>query len=392
MADFFAACPRGLEAPLAEELAALGVPDSIAHDGGVAFSCGWREAYAVNLWSRVASRVLWRVAKGSYQSEQDLYDFALRQPWNDWFSADRSLRVNVVATRSPLKSIEFATLRIKDAICDHFRARVGKRPSIDKKNAEVRVHAYLAAGECVLYCDTTGDALFKRGYRKSVEEAPLRENLAAGILRLAGWHPGLPLLDPMCGSGTFLVEAAMQALDIAPGGGREFAFRHLSWFDAAIWQELSQEAEARQQAPEFAQIWGSDIAASAIAAAQANLAAAGVARAVRIKCSDILELEAPAAEGVLLCNPPYGVRMASESLPESFYPKLGDVLKQRFAGWTACLLSADLALPRLIGLKPRRKIPLFNGALECRLFVYPLVAGSMRRPRPDAPESDAKPN
>ncbi len=199
---FFAPCPRGLEAALAAELGALGAAEITTTDGGAAFAGPIELAYRANLESRLASRMLWRVGQGAYRDENDVYELAKALDWPRWFRADRTLRVDVAATRSPLTSLEFATLRIKDAVCDRHRAAGGVRPSISKDRPDVRVHAYLTATDASFYLDTSGEPLFKRGYRRETADAPLRENLAAGLLRLAGWQPGTPLLDPMCGSGT----------------------------------------------------------------------------------------------------------------------------------------------------------------------------------------------
>jgi putative N6-adenine-specific DNA methylase len=381
MEHFFAPCPRGLEGVLAAELADLGAGELAAADGGVAFSGPIDLAYSANLESRLASRILWQVGHGAYRDEQDIYDLALALDWPRWFGADRTLRVDVAATRSPLTSLEFATLRIKDAVCDGHRARSGIRPSVSKDHPDVRVHAYLTAGEATFYLDTSGEPLFKRGYRRQTAEAPLRENLAAGLLRLAQWHPGTPLLDPMCGSGTIAIEAALIALDIAPGLKRTFGFQKLAWYDGSAWQKIKQAAQRRARAAAPAGICARDIDDTAIHRCYVNIDAAGVTGAIVVEQIDALRGLAPAHEGVIVANPPYGVRLAGSNALAELYPRLGDALKQRFAGWTAYLLSGDVRLPKLIGLKASRRTPLFNGALECRLYEYRLIAGSMRQPR-----------
>jgi len=278
-----------------------------------------------------------------------------------------------------LKSLEFATLRIKDAVCDRHRAVAGSRPTVSKDRADVRVHPYLTADHATFYLDTSGEPLFKRGYRRESAEAPLRENLAAGLLRLAGWLPGTPLLDPMCGSGTIAIEAALMALDLAPGLKRTFGFQKLAWYDGPSWQRIKQAAQRRMRQPAPAGIYASDSDPSAIQRCGVNLAAAGATGAVVVERVDALARAAPAPGGVIVTNPPYGVRQADAAALAAFYPRLGDALKQRFSGWTAYLFSGDPRLPKLIGLKPSRRTPLFNGALECRLYEYPLVAGSARR-------------
>ena len=377
--DYFAPCPRGLEGVLAEELRRIGAARVGPVDGGVAFSGEMALCYAANLESRIASRVLWRVGQAPYRSDKDVHAAARALPWTEWFDVGRSIRVNLSAIRSPLKSLDFATLRIKDAVCDAFREACGRRPDVDTARPDVRVHAFLTRDEVSFYLDTSGEPLFKRGWRAVAGEAPLRENLAAGIVRLSGWQPGTALLDPMCGSGTLLVEAAMIALDIAPGLGRAFGFEKLQNFDNAAWQALRKRAGERRKAVRALGIHGSDKFGAALDLARRNLEAVGLAPDVALKQVDVLESRPPADGGTLIANPPYGERLGDREALASFYPRLGDALKQRYAGWTAYILSSDLRLPTLIGLKATRRTPLYNGALECRLFEFKLIAGSMRR-------------
>ena len=382
--QFFAPCPRGLESVLEQELAALGAGGLFKVDGGVHFAGALNLAYRVNLESRVASRVLWRVTKARYRSDEDIFKTALALPWSTWFDVTQTLRVNLVATRSPLQSLDFATLRIKDAVCDSFRAKFGKRPSVDTQNPDVRIHAYLDAETVTLYLDLSGDPLFMRGWRGATGEAPLRENLAAGIVRLSGWDGVEPLLDPMCGSGTLVIEAAMIALDIAPGGRRHFGFERLKNFDQAAWDKIKADALAREKPRTTLPIYGGDLYGDELKNARANLNAAGLDGVVSFKQANVLEMPAPASNGVIVTNPPYGVRLGDTDELAAFYPKLGDALKQKFAGWRAYILSADMALPKLIRLSASKRTVLFNGALECRLFEIKVVAGSARKPKPDA--------
>jgi len=378
---FFASCPRGLEALLTEDLATAGVGELKAIAGGVHFSADWPACYAANLHSRIATRILWRVAHGTYAKEDDIYQLALATPWPKWFAAEQTIRVDVTAVKSPLKSLDFITLRIKDAVCDRFRADVGTRPSVDTREPDVRVHGFITVDECTLYIDTSGAPLYQRGLRQKTVEAPLKENVAAGILRLSGWQPGTPLLDPMCGSGTFLVEAAQMALDIAPGAGREFGefgFQRLKNFRSEKWKTLLDTALAAAKPPAMAQIYGSDISPVAVRAALANLDRAGLLPAVTLSSGDILEIDAPAPTGIMVANPPYGERLSEMDELAAFYPLLGSALKRKFAGWSCYLLSADLRLPKLMRLTPSKKTPLYNGAIECRLFEFKMVAGSNR--------------
>jgi 23S rRNA (guanine2445-N2)-methyltransferase len=376
---YFAPCPRGLEAVLVNELGTLDAREIMPTDGGVAFAGDLALAQKANLESRIASRILWRVGGGSYRDDKNLYALVHAIEWPRLFQPARTLRVDVSATRSPLTSLEFATLRIKDAVCDRFRADRGVRPSIDKRAPDVRVYVHLTDRDAIVYLDTSGEPLFKRGYRRDADEAPLRENLAAGLLALTRWRPGESLLDPMCGSGTIVIEAATIAADRAPGLKRTFGFQKLAWFDGPSWQRLRQKAQDRVRSrQDAATIFGSDIDGAAVAKAQSNLAAAQLSPFVTLERADALTRAAPASSGVLLTNPPYGVRLSDQRQLAELYPRLGDALKQRFAGWNAFLFSGDMRLPKLIGLKAVKRTPLFNGALECRLFEIPLVAGSMR--------------
>ena len=379
MENFFATCPRGLELLLVDELRQLNAEKVHAVGGGVQFVGDFILCYRVNLESRIASRILWQVATSVYRSEDDVYRTAFALPWTDWFDPECTIRVDISATKSPLTSLNFVTLKIKDAVCDKIRKLSNRRPSVDTRAPDIPIQGHLTEREFTLYLDTTGEPLFKRGQRIATGEAPLRENLAAGMLRLAGWTPGVPLLDPMCGSGTILLEAAQMALDIAPGLGRHFAFEKFKNFDAGRWRELIQKRGARQKPRTPQAIYGSDLSADVLRAAHANLAGAGLAEVVSLKRADVLDITAPATEGIIVSNPPYGVRLGEQEALAEFYPKLGDVLKKQFSGWRAYFLSADMRLPKLIHLAVSKRTPLFNGALECRLFEYKMVEGAMRK-------------
>jgi len=361
---------------LRQEISSLKAEDARTVPGGVAFSGGWQVCYAVNLWSRIASRVLWKVAEFSYRNEQEVYAAAREVDWPRLFAVERTLRVNVAAQKSPLKSLEFATLRIKDAVCDRFRDATGQRPSVERASPDVRVHAFLEAGRGTLYLDTSGEPLFKRGWRAGATEAPLRENLAAGIIMLTGWRPDAALLDPMCGGGTLLIEAAAMARARAPGARRAFGFEKLAVFDPKVWESVRTEQGRSFQ---DLRLFGSDSDPRALAVSRRNLAAAGVERWVKLEQADVLERPAPAAAGIMVANPPYGERLGSESELARFYPRLGDALKKNFAGWRCFIFTADLRLPKLIRLEPSARTPLWNGALECRLYEFEMVAGSRRR-------------
>lgn len=384
--------------------------------GGVHFRGSWAAGMAVNLHSRIASRVLMHLASGPYRNEQDLYALALEQPWERWFAPTQTLRVDFTGIKSPLKSLDFATLRVKDAICDRFREKTGARPSIDTARPDVRIFAFVTASDCTLYLDTSGEPLFKRGWRLAKGAAPLRENLAAGILRLAGWTPDLPLYDPLCGSGTFLAEAAQIALDIAPGVERRFGFEQLKSYDAAAWRDLqaaAQEARHAARTQAAPPIFGSDISSDMLDKARANLTRAGLPP-LWLKQVDARAMTPPIeTAGMIITNPPYGERIEArgrgprgeqrptgrnrdhddafqrthDDQPDAdFFIAIGTALKHRFAGWQAFLLTSDRSLPGQLRLRESAKTPLFNGALECRLFRFDLIAGSLRQ-RPAPPPS-----
>jgi putative N6-adenine-specific DNA methylase len=391
--SFFCPCPRGLEAALAEELgeiaqhhgASLKVHNQVP--GGVHCSGSLSDAYRINLHSRIASRVLLRIAQGSYVNENDIYDLALAQPWEDWFNVNHTIRVDLTAIKSPLRSLEFTTLKIKDGVCDRFRDQFSARPSVNTRTPDMRIFGFLDARNFTLYLDTSGEALFKRGWREETGDAPLRENLAAGLLRVSGWKPGTVLFDPMCGSGTILAEAAQMVAGIPPGARRSFAFEKFLNFKAAEWQTIKGSFKLNPL-PDTPTIFGSDISGDMIVMTRSNLNKAGIMFEVPLKQIEAQEVKPPTeVPGILLTNPPYGERIgvrgdstiASDEMATAFFSDFGTTLKQRFAGWSVFLFTADLKLPKLVRLKEARKTPFFNGALECRLFRFDMVAGYNRR-------------
>ncbi len=383
-ASFFAVCPRGLEAALSEELAVLGAQSLRAEAGGVAFGGTLPVAYAANLHSRVASRILWQVGRRGYLSEQHLYDATQEVRWQDLMSPQQTLRVDVTASRSPLHSLEFAMLRIKDGIVDRLRVLTGERPSIDRNSPDVRVFAYLDASTVTLYVDLSGEPLFKRGWRADKGEAPLKENLAAGLLALAGWTPSTSLSDLFCGSGTIVIEAASIAAGRAPGLNRRFAFERLKGFDSHAWRRLKDAARSAVDDAAAATLVGSDISTRVVDQAIANAKLAGLQPwlddgRLRFDAVDARIASAAASSGMIVTNPPYGEQSAprSASVPDMMR-NVGDRLKKQFAGWEAWFLTSDRALPKQMRLQETRKTVLFNGPIECRFFRFELVAGGYR--------------
>ena len=398
--SFFCPCPRGLEGALAEELSEIALQSRTLkiHNnvpGGVHCSGTLQDAMLLNLYSRIASRVLLRIAQSSYASEDDVFKLALAARWEDWFDTDCTIRVDVNAIKSPLKSLDFVTLRIKDAVCDRFRGISGQRPSVNTRTPDMRIWGFLDARSVTLYLDTSGESLFKRGWRLETGDAPLRENLAAGLLRTAGWKPGTPLLDPMCGSGTLLIEAAQMLAGIPPGVSRRFAFEKFKAFKQNDWDTV-RATQKSLPLPSKPTIFGSDISGDMLVMARNNLLRAGIHFDIPLKQIDAQEVKPPTGlPGLLIANPPYGERIGvrgdrahePDALATAFFNAFGSTLKQRFAGWTVCLFTADLSLPRMLRLKESKKTPFFNGAIECRLFRFEMVAGSNRRDGQAPPDS-----
>ena len=373
----FITCPRGLETPLADELKSLNIQDIQATDGGVACKATMEQVYRINLHSRTASRVLLRLTKGSYRSEQDIYKLAKNINWFNWFTLEQTFKVKVEGKRANVKSLDFVGLKIKDALCDSFRDIYDARPNVGKIQPDVRVHAFMDERNIEIFIDTSGEALFKRGYRQDTGEAPLRENLAAGLLLLAGYDGSQPFQDPFCGSGTLTIEAAWIAGRRAPGLMRRFGFEKLQNFDKAAWVKIRQEAR-EQMGPVAAPIAGSDNDRHMIRAAEHNAEAAEVADFIRFEVKDAQNARPNGDNGIMISNPPYGVRLAEMQALQALYPQLGSWLKQHYAGWLIGMFTGDRDMPKYMRLSPKRKIPLYNGNLDCRLFLMDMVKGSNR--------------
>ena len=399
-APIFLPCAQGVEPLLAAECRTLlpeGTPIEESR-GGVRVTAGPLEAMNLNLHSRLAQRVLWPLRGARYRDEHDLYAAAREVDWPPWITPQQTLRVDTSTFRSPLKSLNFATLRIKDAVCDVMRERTGERPSVDTQRPHLPLMLYLGPEEFMLYVDLSGEALFKRGWRDArggrvdvKGEAPLKETLAAAMLAAAGWQgreeDGL-LLDPCCGAGTIAIEAAQIACGIAPGLQRAFAFEKLAPFRPHLpdWQRMKAQARAAIHQPRVA-VHAGDVSFRMTDFAQRNAERAGVAHAIALKTADALQRPAPAERGVIVMNPPYGERIeakgsARESFEEgnasAFYEGLAAHWKRQYAGWSAWVLTPELKLPGLMRLKESRRVPMFNGAIECRLFRFDMVAGSAR--------------
>lgn len=395
MSAFFLPCAAGVEPLLADELKAI-VPQAELQPGrgGVAVRGDLACALALNLHSRLAQRVLLQLAAGPYRGEDDLYALARQVRWADWINPQQTLRVDTTARQSPLKSLNFAALRIKDAVCDTLREATGARPSVDTRHTHLALLLHLDAQHATLYVDTSGEPLFKRGWRDAAAqkgEAPLKETLAAAMLAAAGWQGRAldgPLLDPCCGAGTIAIEAAQLACGMAPGLQRRFAFEKLAPFVPlrAAWAQQQQATRAAVHAPAVA-IYAGDVAFRMTDFAQRNAQRAGVGQAIEFKTADALQRPPPAAAGTMVLNPPYGERLGFKGREaaepgeggEGFFTALAAHWKRQYPGWTAWVLSPDNTLAQQMRLKPSRRVPLWNGPMECRLLRFDLVAGAMKR-------------
>lgn len=399
----FASCPRGLEEILVAELETMGAQKTRAVTGGCTFEASWRQATRMTYWTRFAGRIGLELARGECSNEEQFYNIAKSVDWYNWFKLSNTFRVDLNNLGADIQSVRFTQLRLKDAVCDSFLERFDERPNVSVEAPDVRIFAAISPTEAMVYIDLAGENLFKRGWREEAGVAPLKENLAAGLWHIArqseaGKNADV-FLDPFCGSGTLVIESLSQLCDRAPGLERPFAFENLKPFTSDWGKELQEDANRRFNAgldkalttPYF-QWYASDITELLVDIAQENLVRAGFeelldAGIVQFAQRDALTVEPPTPAGIVFSNPPYGerVRAKGADVPEDeayerLFKAYGDHLKMNFSGWTAFLFSGDLEIKKTLGLSPKRKRPLFNGPIECRLFEIPLTRG-VYRPR-----------
>lgn len=368
-------CPTalGLEQVLSTELRRCGASRVVPGNRGVSFAGDLSTVYRANLWSRTAHRVLMEVGSFPADGREQLYEGSKKVPWEDYMSLSQTLAVDAVAGHSTLDHTQFISRVVKDGIVDRFRESRGRRPDVDPRNPSVRVNAHIVDNHCTLSIDTSGERLHRRGYRPDFgTPAPLKETLAAGMLLLSGYDGSAPLIDPMCGSGTILVEAALMARNVAPGLlGRRFAFMgHLS-FDKALWLAQVEEAKELIRADVTVSISGADIDGTALRASTAAVQGAGVDDIVRLRRADAADLSGKEG-GMIVTNPPYGERLGELDRLAKVYTDLGDALKQRCRGMTAHLIVGSKFLAGKVGLRPSSRDVLWNGGIECRLLHYDL--------------------
>ena len=370
---FFATTTKGLEEVLAEELRALGARQVVPANGGVNFSGSSRDGYRACLWLRTANRVLQPITSFPCPSQEALYEGVYALNWDELMTPQMTLAVDANVRDSEITHSRYAALKTKDAIVDKIRDIRGERPNVDPKDPDLRINLHLARNHCTISLDLAGTGLHRRGYRRDPTIAPLKETLAAGLVALTGWDQKTHFVDPMCGSGSLPLEAAMLASNTAPGLlSPDFGFQRWPDFDSSTWKELVEEAEQIQSTVPANLVFGSDRDQRAVDLARRNAESSGIGAQIRWSYSDFAKLVAPAEHGTLICNPPYGERIGEEVELEAFYRKIGDTLKQNWKGWTAWVFTGNLALAKRVGLKPSRRIVLFNGPIECRLLKYEL--------------------
>ncbi|MFE1745687.1 class I SAM-dependent RNA methyltransferase [Coleofasciculus sp. H7-2] len=373
MNHYFATVARGLEPIAAAELERLGAKEVRPDFTGVHFVGDKAMLYRVNLWARTIFRVLVPIHEFACYDAQMLYREVQKISWEDYLHPNNTLAVDCTGGNQKLNHTHFTALQVKNAIIDQQRHQSGHRSSVDTENPDVRINAHIHQDRCILSLDSSGTSLHRRGYRPAMGLAPLKETLAAAILDMAEWDANLPFLDPLCGSGTLPLEAALKALNIAPGLFRE-NFGFFSWldFDEHLWDEIWAEAENSEISDLKASIWGSDKDPDILNQARTNAQRCGIEDKVTFTQTELSQLEAPTDSGILICNPPYGERLGDERELGELYKMLGDVFKQRFKGWTAFVLTGNKELAKRVGLKTSRRIPVYNGSLACTLLKYEL--------------------
>jgi putative N6-adenine-specific DNA methylase len=374
----------GLEEVLAAELSQLGATIDHVGSRAVEFSGDKKLLYDTILWSRTAMRLLRPFADFYAPDERALYDEVYHLDWSRYIAPGQTFAITAVVNKSSFEHSLYVAQLTKDAIVDQFRERTGERPSIDTRNPDIRIHLRMLENEVILSLDAAGDSLHRRGYRQGTNEAPLNEVLAAGLILLSGWDKKSPLIDPMCGSATILTEAGLLAQRIAPGLFHQGRFGFENWpdFDAALWQQLRQEAKAQRIEEPQAYLAGSDLDPRVLDQAAANIEAAGLDECIRLSVRDVRDAQPPKdlAPGLVITNPPYGERIGEEAEMDALYKTIGDALKTNFQGYEAFVFTGNLEAAKAIGLKVSRRIPLFNGPIDCRLLKYELYRGSRRAP------------
>ena len=373
MNQYFATVAKGLEPLLVEELAQLGAKDVEPGFCGAAFKGDRPLLYKVNLWARLPFRILKRLDEFDCETGDDLFEGVQRTDWSEYLTPDHTLAVTASGKTKELNHSHFTSLQVKNAIVAQQTKVFGERSNVDKDNPDVRVNVHLQYDRATISLDSSGDSLHRRGYRPAVGAAPLKESLASALIQMSGWQPEQAFFDPLCGSGTLPLEAGLRSLKVAPGLFRErFGFETWLDYDDDLWEQMLADAEEVQQADLKAFVGGCDRNPNVLIQANGNAARCGIEHLVKFQQSELADVEAPADSGILMCNPPYGERLGKDTDLGAFYKLLGKVLKQRFKGWTAYVLSGNKALSSHIGLKSASRVPVYNGSIRCQLMKYEL--------------------
>jgi putative N6-adenine-specific DNA methylase len=371
MNRYFATVARGLEELALQELSELGAKDAEIGFCGVSFQGDRELLYRVNLWARLPFRILVKLGDFPSGDDRELYQSVQAIDWSQYLDPRLTMAVTVTGKNDTLNHSHLTAVQIKRAITNQQMANFGDRSNVDTDAPDIRINVHIDDDTCTVSLDSSGNSLHRRGYRAAVGNAPLKESLAAALVKLSGWTPDLAFYDPLCGSGTLPLEAAMQAVNLAPGLFREsFGFERWLDFDRALFDKLLQEAEGAERKDLALKISGSDRDEDVLRQAQSNAHRSGIDRYVDLQVAELAEVEAPAATGILLCNPPYGERLGRDRDLGAFYKLLGDVLKQRFKGWNAYVLSGNKELAKSIGLRSAQRIPVYNGNILCQLMKY----------------------
>ena len=373
MSEYFATVARGLEPIAARELERLGATRVEVDFAGVHFSGDQALLYQVNLWARTIFRVLVPIAKFPCPDADRLYREVQKIDWEQYIQPNQTLAVYCTGRNAKLNHTHFTALQVKNAIVDQQRQQFGRRSTVDVEDPDLQINLHIHQNQGILSLDSSGTSLHKRGYRPAVGKAPLKESLAAAVLEFAEWDCDRPFLDPLCGSGTLPLEASLKALNVAPGLFRD-SFGFMKWpdFDGLLWNQIRRDAKDRQREELGVSVVGCDRDPEVLNQARYNAEQCGVGDRLQWVRSELSEVEPPADSGVIVCNPPYGERVGKVSELGDLYQLLGDILKQRFKGWTAYIFTGNKELSKRIGLRTSKRIPLYNGALPCTLLKYEL--------------------
>ena len=366
----------GLEEVLVEELKALGVAYPEPQNRAVAFTGNKEMLYKANIWLRTANKILVEIRRFKIRNDMDLYHKIKNIPWEDIFSVDQSFVIDNTVYSDLFKHSNFAALKMKDAIVDRFRDRTGERPNVDTENPDFRINLHISDQQCTVSLDSSGGALHKRGYREVGSFAPIKEDLAAGLILLSGWDKQSNFIDLFCGSGTILIEAAMIAFNVPPNITREdFGFMKWKDFDQTLFEQVLDDAE-NEEVDFSGEIIGVDVNGRTLDIARDNIEVTGFHKDIQLVRKDMKDFEPPAGNGIMVSNPPYGERIGENV--EELYKELGDVFKSKYAGFNAWIISSNMEALKKVGLRPSRKIKLFNGKLECRFMKYEMYQGTKK--------------